>query len=75
MSNWKRFIIGLGAAVVIVLSGEQSSIDGMYVFSSHRLNEQREVYEVSSYLKEVRAIAERAKELNNDDSSGYYQSG
>lgn len=73
MSNWGRFSLGLVAALVIVLSGEQASIDGKYVTSSPRLDEQRQAYEVDSYVRTVRKLADQAKEYQNGFRSGHHQ--
>lgn len=75
MRNLLRWGVALVGAAVLVLSGEQASLDWSYLFSSHQLEQQRQVYEVRSYVDKVRDIAEQARSIQNDIRSGYHQGG
>lgn len=75
MSNWGRFTLGLIGAVIIVLSGEQASVDGSYVPSGFRQEEQRQAYEVDSYVRTVKQLTAQAKELQDGFHRRHYQGG
>jgi hypothetical protein len=75
MSNWGRFTLGLAAAIVIVLSGEQASIDGSYISGGFRQEDQRQAYKVDSYVRTVKQLTDQAKELRDGFNSRHHQGG